>query len=42
MPIAAKVQNLLISDFLGYLAFRHGVFLSMLDENGKKKDLTKR
>ena len=42
MPIAAKVQNLLISDFLDYLAFRHGVFLSTLGENGKKKDLTKR
>lgn len=37
MPIAAKVQNLLISDFLNYLAFRHGVFLSTLDGNGKKK-----
>ena len=42
MPIAAKVQNLLISDFLDYLTFRHGVFLSTLGENGKKKDLTKR
>ena len=42
MPIAAKVQNLLIGDFLDYLAFRHGVFLSTLDESGKKKDLTKR
>lgn len=42
MPIAAKVQNLLISDFLDYLAFRHGVFLSTLDGNGKKKNLTKR
>lgn len=39
MPIAAKVQNLLISDFLDYLAFRHGVFLSTLDENDKKKRL---
>lgn len=37
MPIAAKVQNLLIGDFLDYLAFRHGVFLSTLDENSKKK-----
>ena len=42
IPIAAKVQNLLIGDFLDYLAFRHGVFLSTLDESGKKKDLTKR
>lgn len=42
MPIAAKVQNLLIGDFLDYLAFRQRVFLSTLDESGKKKDLTKR
>ena len=42
MPIAAKVQNLLIGDFLDYLAIRHGLFLSTLDGNGKKKDLTKR
>ena len=42
IPIAAKVQNLLIGDFLDYLAFRHGMFLSTLDESGKKKDLTKR
>ena len=42
MPIAAKVQNLLVGDFLDYLAFRHGIFLSTLGENGKKKDLTKR
>lgn len=41
MPIAAKVQNLLIGDFLNYLAIRHGVFLSSLGETGKKKDLTK-
>lgn len=39
IPIAAKVQNLLIGDFLDYLAFRHGVFLSTLDESGKKKRL---
>lgn len=37
IPIAAKVQNLLIGDFLDYLAFRHGVFLSTLDESGKKR-----
>lgn len=42
IPIAAKVQNLLVGDFLNYLAFRHNIFLSTLDENGKKKDLTKR
>lgn len=37
MPIAAKVQNLLIGDFLDYLAFRHGIFLSTLGEMVKKK-----
>lgn len=36
MPIAAKVQNLLISDFLNYLALRHEIFLSTLSENDKK------
>lgn len=41
VPIAAKVQNLLVGDFLNYLALRHRIFLSMLDESGKKKDLTK-
>lgn len=37
MPIAAKVQNLLIGDFLNYLALRHEIFLSTLSENDKKK-----
>lgn len=41
MPIAAKVQNLLISDFLNYLALRHEIFLSTLSENDKKKRQTK-
>lgn len=41
IPIAAKVQNLLIADFLSYLALRHQVFLSGLSEEGKKKLLTK-
>lgn len=41
IPIAAKVQNLLIGDFLNYLALRHRIFLSTLDAAGKKKDLTK-
>lgn len=36
MPIAAKVQNLLIGDFLNYLALRHQLFLSTLSENDKK------
>lgn len=37
MPLACKVQNMLIADFLNYLALRHGVFLSSLDERLKKK-----
>lgn len=41
LPIAAKVQNLLIGDFLNYLALRHQIFLSVMDEAGKKKALTK-
>lgn len=41
IPAAAKVQNLLIADFLNYLALRHQIFLSVLDEAGKKKDMTK-
>lgn len=41
IPVAAKVQNLLIADFLSYLALRHQIFLSGLSEEGKKKLLTK-
>ncbi len=37
VPLACKVQNLLIADFLDYLALRHHVFLSTLDEALKKK-----
>lgn len=36
LPLASKVQNLLIADFLNYLALRHNVFLSTLDEEVKK------
>lgn len=36
-PLVAKAQNLLIGDFLNYLAVRHRLFLSALDENQKKK-----
>jgi len=36
-PIAGKVQNLLLSDFLNYMALRHGIFLSGLSEDEKKK-----
>lgn len=37
VPLACKVQNLLIGDFLDYLALRHNVFLSTLNEAVKKK-----
>ncbi len=36
MPLAAKVQNLLIADFLNYLALRHQVYLSTMDNALKK------
>lgn len=36
-PLVAKAQNLLIGDFLNYLAIRHQLYLSSLDENQKKK-----
>lgn len=36
-PVAAKVQNLLIADFLNYLALKHHVFLPGLTEDEKKK-----
>lgn len=41
VPVAAKVQNLLIGDFLNYLALRHRIFLSAMDEVSKKKAMTK-
>ena len=37
IPMAAKVQNLLLEDFLGYLALEHGTYLSTWDEGLKKK-----
>lgn len=37
VPVAAKVQNLLIADFLNYLAVREHIFLSGLSEHEKKK-----
>ncbi len=37
VPLACKVQNLLIGDFLDYLALRHNIFLSTLSEALKKK-----
>ena len=36
MPLACKVQNLLIADFLNYLALRHDVYLSTMDDAVKK------
>lgn len=41
MPLAAKVQNLLIADFLNYLALRHQVYLSTMDEVLKKNSKSK-
>ena len=37
MPLACKVQNLLIADFLNYLALRHEVYLSTMGGEVKKK-----
>lgn len=37
MPLACKVQNLLIGDFLNYLALRQNIFLSSLTPDVKKK-----
>ena len=39
-PLASKVQNLLIGDFLNYLALRQGVFLSTSAEGIKKKNVS--
>lgn len=36
VPLACKVQNLLIADFLNYLALRHDVYLSTMDDAVKK------
>lgn len=41
LPLAAKVQDLLIADFLNYLALRHRIFLSTMDAASKKKAMTK-
>lgn len=40
IPIAERVQNLLISDFLNYLALRHQIFLSSLSDYEKKSTRT--
>lgn len=39
MPLARKVQNLLIGDFLNYLALRHDISLSSLSDGVKKKSV---
>ncbi len=36
VPLACKVQNLLIADFLNYLALQHDVYLSTMSEDVKK------
>ena len=41
IPLAEKVQNLLIADFLNYMALRHQIFLSTMSEAVKKKPMTK-
>lgn len=40
-PLASKVQNLLIGDFLNYMAIRHGTYPSSWDD-GQKKNLLSR
>ena len=35
-PLVAKAQNVLIGDFLNYLAIRHQLFLSSLTDSQKK------
>ena len=37
MPLVGKVQNLLIADFLNYLALRHGVYIPTTGGEVKKK-----
>lgn len=39
IPLVTKAQNLLIGDFLNYLALRHHIFLKSMDDAVKKKDL---
>lgn len=41
LPLACKVQNLLIADFLHYLALRHDVYLSTAGSDIKKNSMTK-
>lgn len=41
LPLACKVQNLLIADFLHYLVLRHDVYLSTMGGDVKKNFMTK-
>ena len=41
LPLLEKVQNLLLDDFLGYLALKHNVFLPSWSESEKKNFLIK-
>lgn len=41
LPLVGKVQNLLIADFLNYLALRHGVYLSTMGGDVKKNFVPK-
>ena len=41
IPLAEKVQNLLITDFLNYMALRHQIFLSSMSQAVKKNFMTK-
>lgn len=40
-PLASKAQNLLIGDFLNYLALKKNIFLSTWDDEQKKKFLSR-
>ncbi len=40
VPLAVKVQNLLIGDFLNYLALRHGIVLPTMGDGIKKKTVS--
>ncbi len=41
MPLAMKAQNLLIEDFLNYLALRQNIYLHAMSDGLKKKPMTK-
>lgn len=41
IPIATKVQNLLVADFLNYLALKQGVYLSSMNGEVKKKSTSR-